>query len=99
LYNYLLNNRGISYFYIGEKKAYEYDPVAQLHFMIPVVIGAIAGISGLEGLLFSRKAAEMKGFETGYNYQRQSAIALLSYSVIAITVNFINWGIKIDLRK
>jgi len=86
-------------FFLGYSIGFDdgYDPVAQLHFMIPVVIGAIAGISGLEGLLFSRKTAEMKGFETGSNYQRQSAIALLSYAVIAITVYFINWGIKAEL--
>jgi len=88
-------------FFLGYSIGFDdgYDPVAQLHFMIPVVIGAIAGISGLEGLLFSRKTAEMKGFETGSNYQRQSAIALLSYAVIAITVYFINWGIKAVLTN
>jgi len=74
-----------------------YDPVAQLHFMVPLLIIAIAGISGLEGLFFAREAAESKGFETGSNYQRQSAIALLSYAVIAVIVYFMNWGIKAEL--
>lgn len=74
-----------------------YDPIAQLHFMIPVIIATISGISGLEGGFFARKSAEMKGFEVGSNYQRQSAIALLSYAVIAIVVYFINWGIKAEL--
>ena len=27
-----------------------YDPIAQLHFMIPIIIVGIAGISGLEGI-------------------------------------------------
>ncbi len=58
--------------------ANDYDPVLQLHFMVPVVIVAIAGISGLEGLFFSKKAAEIKGYETGSNYQRQSAIHYLA---------------------
>jgi len=74
-----------------------YDPVAQLHFMIPVIIVAVAGISGLEGIFFARKSAELKGFEVGSNYQRQSAIALLSYAVIAIIVYFTKWGIKAEL--
>lgn len=74
-----------------------YDPVAQLHFTIPVLIVAIAGISGLEGLFFGKKAAEAKGFEKGSNYQKQSAIALLSYAVIAIIVYFLDWGIKAEL--
>jgi hypothetical protein len=77
--------------------AQAYDPVAQLHFMIPVIIVVIAGISGLEGVFFARKSAELKGFETGSNYQRQSAIALLSYAAIALFVYFSNWGIKAEL--
>lgn len=74
-----------------------YDPFAQLHFMIPLIITAIAGISGLEGIFFGKKSAKLKGFETGSNYQRQSAFALLSYAVIASLVYFLNWGIKAEL--
>jgi len=74
-----------------------YDPVAQLHFMIPVIIVAIAGISGLEGLFFARASAELKGFETGSNYQRQSAIALLSYAATAVLVWCSGWGIEAEL--
>ncbi len=74
-----------------------YNPIAQLHFMIPAIIVVIAGISGLEGIFFAKKSAELKGFETGSNYQKQSAIALLSYAVIALLVYFCNWGIKAEL--
>lgn len=74
-----------------------YDPSAQLHFMIPVIIVAIAGLSGIEGLFFSKESAKNKGFEVGSNYQKQSAIALLSYAVAALIVYFYNWGIKAEL--
>lgn len=74
-----------------------YDPVSQLHFMIPVVVIAIAGISGIEGLLFGKQTARAKGFESGSNYQKQSAFALLSYAFGAIVVYFANWGIKAEL--
>ncbi len=74
-----------------------YDPIAQLHFMIPIIIVGIAGISGLEGIFFVEKSAELKGFEVGSNYQRQSAIASLSYAVAAIIVYISNWGIKAEL--
>jgi len=86
-------------FYFGYQIGFAngYDPVAQLHFMTPIIIVAIAGISGLEGIFFGRKSAELKGFETGSNYQKQSAIALLSYAVIALIVYFANWGIKAEL--
>jgi hypothetical protein len=74
-----------------------YNPEAQLHFMIPVILTAIAGLSGIEGLFLSDKAAEIKGFEKGSNYQKQSAIAMLSYPMLAIIVYFYNWGIKSEL--
>lgn len=70
---------------------------AQLHFMAPVIICAIAGLSGIEGLFFGRQAARAKGFEEGSNYQRQSAIALLSYTCIAILVYFLEWGPRAEL--
>jgi len=86
-------------FFFGYRIGYAgaYDPIAQLHFMIPVIIVAIAGISGLEGLLFAKKTAAEKGFMTDGNYQRQSAIALLSYAVVSVIVYFTNWGIKAEL--
>jgi hypothetical protein len=74
-----------------------YNPVAQLHFMIPILIVAIAGISGLEGLLFPKQAAAVKGFEVGSNYQKQSSIALLSYAVVAVLVYYVNWGMHAEL--
>ncbi|MDI9548138.1 MAG: hypothetical protein QM346_11140 [Chloroflexota bacterium] len=74
-----------------------YDPVAQLHFMTPILIIAVAGISGIEGLLFSKQTAQAKGFEVGSNYQRQSAIALLSYAVVALLVYVANWGLYAEL--
>lgn len=74
-----------------------YNPVAQLHFMIPIIIVAIAGISGFEGIFFAQKSAALKGFEVGSNYQRQSAFALLSYAASAIIVYVFNWGIKAEL--
>jgi hypothetical protein len=89
---------GIAFFFgyqIGFKSGY--DPIAQLHFMIPVIVVAIAGISGFEGLFFGKQAAEAKGFETGSNYQRQSAIALLSFAFGALLIYFSNWGINSEL--
>ncbi|MFZ4741109.1 MAG: DUF6790 family protein [Bacteroidales bacterium] len=89
---------GIAFFFgysIGFDETY--DPIAQLHFMTPIVIIAIAGISGIEGLFFGKEAALAKGYETGSNYQKQSAFALLSYAVGAIVVYIANWGIKAEL--
>ncbi len=86
-------------FYFGYAKGFgeTYDPISQLHFMIPVVIVAVAGISGIEGLFFGKKAALAKGYETESNYQKQSSFALLSYAFGALIVYFANWGIKAEL--
>jgi len=86
-------------FYFGYSIGFAngYDPFAQLHFMIPIVVGAIAGLSGIEGLFFARQAAEIKGYETGSNYQRQSAISLLAFAVVALFVYVVNWGIRAEL--
>ncbi|MBI5404219.1 MAG: hypothetical protein HY959_12540 [Ignavibacteriae bacterium] len=75
----------------------EYNPQAQLHFMIPIIIAAVAGLSGIEGLFFAKQAAEAKGYEVGSNYQRQSAIAMLSYAVVAVFVSLSGWGIVAEL--
>lgn len=74
-----------------------YQPELQLRFMIPVIVTVIAGISGLEGLLAGDQAARAKGFETGSNYQRQSAIALLSYAFMAVVVWLCRWGTAAEL--
>jgi hypothetical protein len=86
-------------FYFGYKIGFTngYDPVPQLHFMIPIIIFAIAGLSGIEGLFFGNEAAKLKGYETGSNYQRQSALNMISYAVVAILIYFLNWGIKAEL--
>lgn len=87
-------------FYFGYQIGFAeevYNAKAQLHFMIPIIIGAVAGISGLEGIFFSKKSAIEKGFAVDSNYQKQSAIALLSYATIAIWVYFAQWGIMAEL--
>ncbi len=87
-------------FFLGYSEGFSnavYNPEAQLHIMIPIVIIAVAGISGIEGLLFGKKAALAKAYETGSNYQKQSAFALLSYAFGAALVYFSDWGIKAEL--
>ncbi len=74
-----------------------YNPELQLHFMIPVIVIAISGSTGIEGLFFAKAASEAKGFETGSNYQRQSAISQMSYAAVAFLVWLLSWGIKAEL--
>ena len=55
-------------------------------------IVSIAGLSGIEGLLFSKMAAKEKGFEQGSNYQIQSACAFLSMAIVAVVTVIFQWG-------
>jgi hypothetical protein len=86
-------------FFLGYRIGFEngYDPIAQLHFMIPINVVTIAGISGIEGLLGGKSASAAKGFASDGNYQRQSAIAMLSYAFIAVVVRLGSWGIAAEL--
>lgn len=100
IFEFLRIGTVVAAFYLGYSIGWgsgTYDPQIQLHFMIPIVVVAIAGISGMEGLFFGRAAAEVKGYETGSNYQRQSAIALLSYAFIALFIYAVDWGIRAEL--
>jgi hypothetical protein len=89
---------GLAY-YLGYQAGFAdvYDPVAQLHIMIPLVVFFVAGTSGFEGLFLGKMAAEAKGFETESNYQKQSAFALLAMTFTALFVWVLNWGIHAEL--
>jgi len=87
-------------FFFGYRIGFQngaYDPEAQLHFMIPIIIIAISGLTGIEGLFLGKAAAEIKGFEADGNYQRQSAISQLSYAAVALLVLVLKWGIRAEL--
>lgn len=87
-------------FYLGYSAGFAgetYDAAAQIHIMSPLLIIGMAGISGLEGLFFGDAAARAKGFETGSNYQRQSALAMLGLVFAAVLVWACNWGLKAEL--
>ncbi len=79
---------------LGIFLAYYYgkNPEEILHIMTPWLVVSIAGLSALEGLIWSKKAAEATGYETGSNYQKQSAFAFLSMTVISLIIYFSDWG-------
>lgn len=69
-----------------------HDPVWVFEWLVPAILVPIAGFSGFEGLFWGDQSAREKGYETGSNYQKQSAIALLSYAFAAIMVYLFDWG-------
>ena len=72
-------------------------PEEILRIMTPWFIGSVAGLSGIEGLFFSEKAAQEKGFEKGSNYQRQNAFWFLSIALIAFIAYIYGWNSYADI--
>lgn len=84
---------------IGIFMAYYYGntPEEVLRIISPFVITAIAGLSGIEGLFFSKAASRAAGFESGSNYQRQSSFAFLTLGIMALVVFIMRWGTMAEL--
>lgn len=77
---------------------YLYDtPEGILHLLAPWMIVTLAGLSGIEGLFFGKKAAEAAGYETGSKYQIQTAFFFIALSAVALFVYFANWGVQAEL--
>lgn len=78
---------------IGIFLAYYYgkNPEQILSIMTPWLVTSIAGLSALEGLIWGKKAAEATGYETGSNYQKQSAFAFLSLAIMSLVIYFLKW--------
>jgi hypothetical protein len=76
---------------------YSDEPAKLLHFMTPWLVVLIAGLSGLEGLLFGSKSAKAKGYAGGNEYQIQTDLIFLAMGIVAVFLYFANWGEKADL--
>jgi VIT1/CCC1 family predicted Fe2+/Mn2+ transporter len=79
---------------LGIFMAYYYgkNPQEILSIMTPWLLVSIAGLSAMEGLIWGKKAAQATGYETGSNYQKQSAFAFLSMAIMSLVVYFFSWG-------
>jgi len=73
------------------------SPTEILHILTIWMIVSVAGLSGIEGLFFPDQAAKEKGFETGSNYQRQTAFFFLSMALMSVIVFVFKWGVKAEI--
>src|SRR3990167_3881389 len=71
---------------------YHQQPVTLLHFMMPVIVLSLSGLTGIEGLFFSQSAAISLGRKTNSPYQKQSAMNNLSVAIVGFIVWLANWG-------
>ncbi|MCW8798638.1 MAG: hypothetical protein OQK66_06685 [Prosthecochloris sp.] len=76
---------------------YGQTPEEVLRIMTPWFIGSIAGLSGIEGLVFGERAAREKGFEVHSNYQRQNAFWFLSIALIALLIYVAAWNVYANI--
>ncbi|MCF8235445.1 MAG: hypothetical protein K9G67_11120 [Bacteroidales bacterium] len=73
------------------------SPAEILHILTIWMIVSVAGLSGIEGLFFPDQAAKEKGFETGSNYQRQTAFFFLSMAIMSVIVFILKWGAAAEI--
>jgi hypothetical protein len=75
---------------------YNSNPQLLLHTLMPWVVLPIAGLTGIQGLFFSKISAEAHQREIGSIYQKQSAANNLAVAITALIVWLSNWGVYAD---
>jgi hypothetical protein len=68
----------------------------QLHLFAPFLLLALAGMNGLEEILFSKHAATISGREPSV-YQRQSGFNNLALAATGVVSFVYNWGPAADV--
>ena len=68
------------------------DPKLAFHWLSVWVVVSIAGIAGIESLLFGKRAAAASGYSDPGPYQRQSGFNNLAVAIMGLVVFFLNWG-------
>lgn len=66
-------------------------PAEQFNILTLFIVTFIAGLTALEGLLFSKEASESAGYTGGRGYQRQSALNKLA--LVTIFAFSLGWGV------
>mgnify|MGYP003638999625 CR=1 FL=1 len=72
------------------------NAVEMLHFLVLWMIVPLAGLTGLEGMFFSRVTAQSAGRAINNPYQKQSAANNLALAITALIVWVMNWGVTAD---
>ena len=68
------------------------DPKLAFHWLSVWVVVSIAGMAGIESLLFGKRAAAASGYSDPGPYQRQSGFNNLAVAIMGLVVFFLNWG-------
>jgi len=72
-------------------------PLWRFHVLQLWVTLSIAGLTGIESLLFGVEAARLSGYGDPGGYQRQSGLNTLAIAVVCIWVWVVGWGFYAEL--
>lgn len=72
------------------------NPIELLHYNTLIIVISLSGLSGLEGIFFSKQSAKSLGRQTNRPYQLQSGVNNLSVALVASFVWYMQWGIYAD---
>lgn len=84
-------------FYLAYVHYFAKDYATALYTLIVFVVIPLTGLTGLESILFSDKAAEIKGWHVGSPYQIQSGINNIAVATTAIIILYFKWNIYAEL--
>lgn len=84
-------------FYLAYIHYFNSEYHAALHILLILLIIPLAGLTGLESVLFSDAAARAKGWDTGSPYQIQSGINNIAIAITAIIILYFKWNVYADL--
>ncbi len=73
------------------------NAIAGMHSLLLWVVIPLAGLTGVESLLFSEKAAHAKQREIGSAYQIQSAMNNLAIAITSVIIWRWQWGFYAEL--
>lgn len=73
------------------------EPLKQLNIIAITVVLSLGGLSAIESIFFSKKAAVLSGYGEANAYQRQSGFNNLALSLVTIAVYIFDWGMYAKL--
>ncbi|MEY8717187.1 hypothetical protein AB9G21_08450, partial [Francisella philomiragia] len=72
------------------------NSIELLHYNTLIIVISLSGLSGLEGIFFSKQSAKSLGRQTNRPYQLQSGVNNLSVALVASFVWYMQWAIYAD---
>ncbi|API85874.1 DUF6790 family protein [Francisella uliginis] len=75
---------------------YKDNAVEVLHYDMLIVVLAMSGLSGIEGIFFGQESAKSLARETNHSYQLQSGANSLAVALVGVFIYLKKWGVYAD---